>query len=161
MFFICFKYSCTNIFHRRSLCTFYISGQSINCIDQRRSCVKLFPQCIIPYIEFCVMAPMIVCDLEFWTWPYAFMQRCKGLFNGWLIYQAPVPLTIFRSNSKFDKNLQYSSLKCILPTTTKFCTRHDSDTVVTCAKFRCNRLSIFETRAFPILIEFRIRSKYR
>ena len=82
----------------------------------------------------------------------------------WLILcnhsdQAPVPLTIFRSNSKFDQNLQYSSLKCTLPTTTKFCTRHDSVTVVTCAKFRYDRLSIFETRALPILIEFRIRSK--
>ena len=74
---------------------------------------------------------------------------------------APVSLTIFRSNSKFDQNLQCSSLKCTLPTTTKFCTRHDSVTVVTCAKFRCDRLSIFETRALPIFIEFRIRSKYR
>ena len=80
---------------------------------------------------------------------------------GNLSHQAPVPLTIFRSNSKFHQNLQYSSLKCTLPTTTKFCTRHDSVTVVTCAKFRCDRLSIFETRALPILIEFRIRSKYR
>ena len=43
--------------------------------------------------------------------------------------QAPVPLTIFRSNSKFDHNLQCSSLKCTLPTTTKFCTRHDSVTI--------------------------------
>ena len=74
---------------------------------------------------------------------------------------APVPLTIFRSNSKFDQNLQCSSLKCTLPTTKKFCTCHDSVTVVTCAKFRCERLSRFETRALPILIEFRIRSKYR
>ena len=32
---------------------------------------------------------------------------------------------------------------------------------MTCAKFRCDRLGIFETRALPILIEFRIRSKYR
>ena len=55
---------------------------------------------------------------------------------------APVPLTIFRSNSKFDQILQYSSLKCILPITTKFCTRHDSVTVVKCAKLRCNQLSI-------------------
>ena len=62
----------------------------------------------------------------------------------WSTHQAPVPLTIFRPNSKFDQNLQCSSLKCILPTTTKFCTRHDSVTVVTCAKFRCDRLSIFE-----------------
>ena len=31
---------------------------------------------------------------------------------------------------------------------------------VTCAKYRCDRSSIFETRAFWIFIEFRIRSKY-
>ena len=56
---------------------------------------------------------------------------------------APVPLTIFRSNLKFDQNLECSSLKCVLPITTKFCTLHDSVTVVTCAKFHCDRLSIF------------------
>ena len=56
---------------------------------------------------------------------------------------APVPLTIFRSNSKFDQNLQCCSSKCHLPITTKFCTRHDSVTVVTCAKFHCDRLSMF------------------
>ena len=49
---------------------------------------------------------------------------------------APVPLTVFRSNSKFDPNLECSSLKCAQPITTKFCSRHDSYTVVTCAKFR-------------------------
>ena len=47
---------------------------------------------------------------------------------------APVPLTVFRLNSKFDKNLECSSLKHAQPITTTFCTRHDSYTVVTCAK---------------------------
>ena len=56
---------------------------------------------------------------------------------------APVPLTVFRSNSKFDQNLQCSDLKYTLPITTKFCTRHDSYTVVTCAKFCCGRFNIF------------------
>ena len=32
---------------------------------------------------------------------------------------------------------------------------------MTCAKFRCDWLSIFQTRALPILIEFRNQSKYR
>ena len=73
---------------------------------------------------------------------------------------APVPLSIFRSNSKFDENSKHSSVKYTRPTTTIFCTRHDSVTVVTCAKYRCDRLSIFETRAFWIFIEFRFRSKY-
>ena len=74
---------------------------------------------------------------------------------------APVPLTRFQSNSKFDHIWQCSGFKCALPITTKFCTCHDSVTVVTYAKFRCDWLSIFQTRALPILIEFRIRSKYR
>ena len=52
---------------------------------------------------------------------------------------APVPLSIFRSNSKFDENSERSSFKYIRPITTIFCTRHDSDTVVTCAKYRCDR----------------------
>ena len=73
---------------------------------------------------------------------------------------APVPLSIFRSNSKFDENSKHSSVKYTRPITTIFCTRHDSVTVVTCAKYRCHRSNIFETRAFWFFIEFRIRSKY-
>ena len=73
---------------------------------------------------------------------------------------APVPLSIFRSNSKFDENSKHSSVKYTRPITTIFCTRHDSITVVTRAKYRCDRSSIIETRAFWIFIEFRIRSKY-
>ena len=56
---------------------------------------------------------------------------------------ARVTLTIFRSNSKLDQNLKCAGFKCTLPTTTNFCTRHGCVTVVTCAKFRCDRLSIF------------------
>ena len=73
---------------------------------------------------------------------------------------APVPLSIFRSNSKFDESSERSSFKYTQPITTIFCTRHDSDTVVTCAKYRCDRPCIFYTRVFWIFIEFRIRSKY-
>ena len=76
-------------------------------------------------------------------------KLCDPAMSGWCTrqckyrYQAPVPLKIFRSNSKFDQNLQCSGLKCTPPITTKFCTRHDSVTVVTHAKFCCDRLSIF------------------
>ena len=72
---------------------------------------------------------------------------------------APVPLSIFRSNSKFDENSERSSFEYTRPITTIFCTRHDSDTVVTCAKYRCDLPRIFYTRVFWIFIEFRIRSK--
>ena len=51
----------------------------------------------------------------------------------------PVPQTIFRSNSKFDQNLSWSGLECTLLITTKFCTCHDSATVMTCAKFLCDQ----------------------
>ena len=75
-------------------------------------------------------------------------------------FQAPVPLSIFRSNSKFDENSERCSFEYTRPITTIFCTRHDSDTIVTCAKYRCDRPRIFYTRVFWIFIEFRIRSKY-
>ena len=73
---------------------------------------------------------------------------------------APVPLSIFRSNSKFDENSERSSFEYTRPITTIFCTRHDSETVVTCAKYLCDRRRIFYIRVFWIFIEFRIRSKY-
>ena len=62
---------------------------------------------------------------------------------------------------EFEIRWKFKTLgvKYTRPITTIFCTRHDSVTVVTCAKYRCDRSSIFETRAFWIFIEFRIRSK--
>ena len=90
----------------------------------------------------------------------SFQQPRNGKFISAHSSLAPVPLSIFRSNSKFDENSERSSFKYIRPITTIFCTRHDSDTVVTCAKYRCDRPRIFYTRVFWIFIEFRIRSKY-
>ena len=91
---------------------------------------------------------------------YVFIHICiyKYIYDFFLL--APVPLSIFRSNSKFDENSKHPGVKYTRPITTIFCTRHDSVTVVTCAKYCCDRSSIFETRAFWIFIEFRIRSKY-
>ena len=54
---------------------------------------------------------------------------------------APIPLTIFRSNSRLDKNLKCAASKCMPPITTKFCTRQDSVTAyfkVECSKFLTN-----------------------
>ena len=61
---------------------------------------------------------------------------------------------------EFNENSECSSFEYTRPITTIFCTRHDSDTVVTCAKYRCDRPRIVNTRLFWIFIEFRIRSKY-
>ena len=81
---------------------------------------------------------------------------CPGSLHG----LATVPLTTFQSNLKFDQNLQCSGLKCTLPITTKFCTRHDIVTVVKCAKFCFDQLIICQTTALQIFIKFQIRSKY-
>ena len=92
------------------------------------------------------------------THPYL---SCRQMWEvSFLRYQAPVPLSIFQSNSNFDENSERFSFGYTRPITTIFCTRHESDTVVTCAKYRCDRLRIFYTRVFLIFIEFRIRSKY-
>ena len=78
---------------------------------------------------------------------YPHCQSCGSLlcvvFSHSLISkQPPVLPTIFRLNSKFDQNMQGSGLKCTPPVTTKFCTRHDFVTVVTCGKFGCDRFGI-------------------
>ena len=67
--------------------------------------------------------------------------RMLCLFNS--IVLGPVTLTVLRSNLKFDKNLECSRLKYAQPITAIVCTCHDSYTVVTCAKFHCDRYSIF------------------
>ena len=100
-----------------------------------------------------VISPPVDCS----TVPAWWLQHCHESLRHDL---APVPLSIFRSNSKFDENSKHSRVKYTWPITTIFCTRHDSVTVVTFARYRCDRSSIFETRAFWIFIEFRIRSKY-
>ena len=90
----------------------------------------------------------------FWSFLRPFLPEASiGLLT-------PVPLSIFRSNSKFDENSKHSSVKWTRPITTIFCTLHDSVIVMMCAKYRCDRSCIFETRAFWIFIEFQIRSKY-
>ena len=68
--------------------------------------------------------------------------------------QAPVPLSIFRSNSKFDENSECSSFEYTRPITTIFCTRHDSDTVVTCAKYRYAVYFTLECFEFSSNFEF-------
>ena len=61
----------------------------------------------------------------------------------------------FLSNSKFDQNLECSSLKFAQLITKKFSTCHDSYTVVMCAEFHSDRYSAFEARARQIMVEFR------
>ena len=83
--------------------------------------------CISFGIHFCVVAWQI-------------LLQC-----GWHKLSPGTCPTIFWSNSKFDQNLQCSGLKCYLLIITKFCTCHDSYTVVTCAKFCCDWLNIFQS----------------
>ena len=111
------------------------------------------------YISNIEMLLAIITDLFYMYHNDLFQMKLSGKLYPSLV-QAPVPLSIFRSNSKFDENSECSSFEYTRPITTIFCTRHDSDTVVTCAKYRCDRPRIFYTRVFWIFIEFRIRSKY-
>ena len=68
--------------------------------------------------------------------------------------QTSIPLAVFRSNSKFDKNSQCSGLKLVLPITTAYRTRNDSNTIVTCAKCRCDGLYRLWTRALQISLNY-------
>ena len=72
----------------------------------------------------------------------------------------PIPINVFRSNSKFDKNLLCSGLKYAQLISMKFCTHHDSYTVVTCAKFHCDWLNKLWTKVLQIFIQFQIWLKY-
>ena len=72
----------------------------------------------------------------------------------------PVTLTVYRSNSNFDQNLQCSGLKYALPIGAKFCTCHDSVTMVTCVKFRCDLPNLIWRRSLQNFIESPIPSKY-
>ena len=146
------------------------SGSHFICIDSPWQ-FRLRRSCQSETIEFRIRIK-ITTTQKYIGCEYSSMPKFNGrwtemllkLRHGWgiasHIYMAPVPLSIFRSNSKFDENSERSSFKYIRPITTIFCTRHDSDTVVTCAKYRCDRPRIFYTRVFWIFIEFRIRSKY-
>ena len=55
---------------------------------------------------------------------------------------------------EFDENSEHSSFEYSQSIRTILRTRHDSDTVVTCTKYRCDRQRIFYTRVFWILFEF-------
>ena len=64
---------------------------------------------------------------------------------------------------KFEIRQQFGAISFKIYSTdhNEICTRAESVTVMMCAKFRCDWSSLFQSWALPILIEFRIRSKYR
>ena len=77
----------------------------------------------------------------------------RGYFTGYMM--VPVPLTVFRSNSKFDQNLECCRLKYTEPTTTKFYT------VVTCANISLWSIEHVLKYNAPNFDWTRIRSKYK
>ena len=95
-------------------------------------------------------------------WHCIFMQDYFGEVQKclWNKPQAPFWLTIFPSNSKFNENLQCSCSLHMKLITMTFCTYEDSNTVLACAKFRCDQLNLFETGALLILVKFLIQLKY-
>ena len=104
-------------------------------------------------------------ELQLYILALFYTQKRKRRQSDWqlLVFTGDVeacPTKHISIEFEFDENSKHSSVKYTRSITTISCTRHDSVTVVTCAKYRCDRLNIFETRAFWIFIEFRIRSKY-
>ena len=82
------------------------------------------------------------------NWPWVKMtshpnsNACFINIQNWRMHptdQAPVPLTIFQWNSKYDQNFECSNLDYAELIATKFCTQHDSYTVVMCTNFCCDR----------------------
>ena len=99
---------------------------------------------------------------------YQFLGRC--LYQTGNIYYArvfnilvpdlvPVPLTLFRSKSKFDQNLKCSILRYAEPITTIFYTRHDRYTVVTCADFVVIDWEYFKPEHFEFWWNFKFDRK--
>ena len=64
----------------------------------------------------------------------------------------PTNITIFRSKSKSEQYLQCSSLNVLYRSQQSFA--HVSATVLTCAKFRCDRFSIFKLEHWKFLSSF-------
>ena len=100
-----------------------------SCLPYVYAIINTTRQSYLPYVY-----------LLFWFWCSG---TGKGFRIGWkqlvLLWRdkAPIPLRVFRSNSKFHQNMRRSSLKYVQSITAKFCTRHQSYTVVMCTKFRC------------------------
>ena len=85
------------------------------------------------------------------------LQFCLSQSNWKQSVQVLIPLMLFWLNLQFDQNLECSSLKYAKLITMKFCMCHDSYTIVTCLKFCCDQLRIFQTRALQILVKFQIQ----
>ena len=103
-----------------------------------------------------------ILSLQVLCWSNRSSQGTQGQYRGyWWLYdtrdQAPVPLAIFQLNYKFNEILYCFCSQHNRPIATIF--SHDSNTIVTYAKFCCDRFTIFQIRTLLNLIEFWIRSK--
>ena len=123
--------------------------------DQRTAYVKRQARARWTYVRRSSVTPDLIMGDK--NSELAITLKCRFLVHK----QSSIPLTGFWLNPKFDQNMKCSDSKCARLITTKFCTRHDSVTVVTCAKFPCGRPNMLWTKALQSFIEFRIRSKYR
>ena len=103
---------------------------------------------------------------QWWRWiPITKGQLCEALillFLDWRSWAGACPtkyrIDQIRSNSNFAWNSYRCAFEDSRPIITKFDTRHDSRTVVTCNKFRYDRPTIIEIRGTRIFSKFWIRS---
>ena len=87
-------------------------------------------------------------------------SSCSGynVLNATLACPTKYRIDQIRSNSNFAWNSYRCAFEDSRPIITKFGTRHDSRTVVTCTKFRYDRPTIIEIRGTRIFSKFWIRS---
>ena len=88
-------------------------------------------------------------SIDYRTWINNYIIECNYSSNLTSV-QAPISLMVF--SIEFDKNLERCSWKYSQPIATKSCTCHDSDPMVTCANFNCDRRTRFQTRALQMLV---------
>ena len=93
-----------------------------------------------PYrdLRFCAFHATVYTDASFCFVVVAFYVPC-----GLVLLPGARPTNDISIEFEIRPNLQCYGLKYTVQITTKFCTRHDSINVVTCAKFCCDRLSTF------------------
>ena len=132
--------------------------RSETCRTEAQFCQNLYMvkrESVLDRTKFCQLGsvvrllfwrlqPAFRCEDRFPKWHFSY-QRCIAVPDAIMnttetvilqmcTCQAPVPLTVFWLNSKFDKNLERCSLKHAQSITMKFCICLDSHNVVMCAK---------------------------
>ena len=106
---------------------------------------------LLSSVQYSAAKTATICHSSLVIWSRCTDGQQIGSYLDFLVYlmsdifvpHSASPITTFRSNSKLDQNLKCPGLKCTQLITIKFCTNHNSVTIMICAKFCCDQLSMF------------------